>query len=619
MSILDWLQGTPAFAPNELSYLQSQGAMPAGGMLDPRAIRQQAAWGMLADLGGRLAEAGQRRPLMQPGPGVGAAFAGANQSYQRNLQGAAANAALEQQARQQQSYQGLLSGMDPSMRALYETMGPERGSAALATSMQRDNQGFSLSPGQTRFDAQGRPVAAVPQQYAPQVTRDGYIWDPNEYMRYRSQVASSESGNNPTARNQMGSGAAGIYQFTPATWRDMLQRNPDLGQRYTEADITNSQAQEEVFQRFTEQNRTRLGMRLNRDVTPLDLYMAHRFGVDGAAAIARADPNTPIDRALAPFFTGQGNNPAMSRVLEQNPDMVANGQPVTTGQLLDRYRQRFMQGPQQTQQSPPRLPPGIVGQVPQRQAEDNAVVQVMTADGPRWMNRRDAVGQPAVPGQGISVTVPGPNGPTTVQSGPGAGTARPGNMAQPTLNRIEEQIVNNTARLQRVRDVAAAFRPEFLQIGPQIRNWAASAQERLGMQITPEQRQRLEAYTDFRSRAYTELTQTLREMSGAAVTEGEAARLLAAIGDPSRDSPTEFQTKMNNVIRTVSLANARMHYYRRNGLQGALDATPLSDMQGIINRRGDEVANALRAQNLPAEEVQRRVRATLAVEFGFTP
>lgn len=615
--LLDWLGlgGAPAFAPNEMAYLQSQGAMPAGGMLDPRAIRQQAAWGALTELGGRLAEAGARRPAAQPGPGVGSAFIGANQAYQRGLQGAAANAGLEQQAQQQQSYRGLLAGMDPSMRALYSSMGPERGAAAMIAAQQRDQQGFSLSPGQTRFDAQGRPIAALPQQYAPTVTRDGYIWDPNEYMRYRSQVASAESGGDPNARNRMGSGATGTYQFMPSTWREMLQRNPDLGQRYTEADITNPQAQEEVFQRFTQQNRAGLGTRLGREPTPLDLYMAHRFGVEGAAAIARSDPNTPIDRALAPFFSGSGNNPAISRVLEQNPDMVANGQPVTTGQLLDRYRQRFMQ-PQAPQQ---RLPPGIVGQVPQRQAEDNAVVQVMTPDGPRWMRRSDAVGQPAVPGQGLSVTVPGPNGPVMVQSGPGASTARPGNMAQPTLNNIEEQIVNNTARLQRVRDVAAAFRPEFLQMGPQIRNWAASVQERMGMQITPEQRQRLEAFTEFRSRAYTELTQTLREMSGAAVTEGEAQRLLAAIGDPSRDSPTEFQTKMNNVIRTVSLANARMHYYRRNGIQGALDSTPLSDMQNIINRRGDEVAAQLRGQNVPAEEIQRRVRATLAVEFGFSP
>lgn len=585
--LLDWLGlgGAPAFAPNEMAYLQSQGAMPAGGMLDPRAIRQQAAWGALTELGGRLAEAGARRPAAQPGPGVGSAFIGANQAYQRGLQGAAANAGLEQQAQQQQSYRGLLAGMDPSTRALYSSMGPERGAAAMIAAQQRDQQGFSLSPGQTRFDAQGRPIAALPQQYAPQVTRDGYIWDPNEYMRSRQQGGTLADRNNNPGNLRPPGQSNGFQRFdTPEAGVAAMVRQLDLYR-----DRNNLNTVQGIISRWAPPN--------ENDTAAYVRSVAGALGVAPDAPIDTRDEQT-MRRLVVAMARQEGGRPLAPDTLDRGFQLARN---------------QAQMAPQQ------RLPPGIVGQVPQRQAEDNAVVQVMTPEGPRWMRRSDAVGQPAVPGQGLSVTVPGPNGPVMVQSGPGASTARPGNMAQPTLNNIEEQIVNNTARLQRVRDVAAAFRPEFLQMGPQIRNWAASVQERMGMQITPEQRQRLEAFTEFRSRAYTELTQTLREMSGAAVTEGEAQRLLAAIGDPSRDSPTEFQTKMNNVIRTVSLANARMHYYRRNGIQGALDSTPLSDMQNIINRRGDEVAAQLRGQNVPAEEIQRRVRATLAVEFGFSP
>ena len=586
--LLDWLGlgGTPAFAPNEMAYLQSQGALPAGGMLDPRAIRQQAAWGALTELGGRLAEAGARRPVTQPGPGVGAAFVGANQAYQRGLQGAAANAGLEQQAQQQQSYQGLLAGMNPSMRALYSSMGPERGAAAMIAAQQRDQQGFSLSPGQTRFDAQGRPIAALPQQYAPQVTRDGYIWDPNEYMRSRQQGGTLADRNNNPGNLRPPGQSTGFQRFdTPEAGVAAMVRQLDLYR-----DRNNLNTVQGIISRWAPPN--------ENDTAAYVRSVAGALGVAPDAPIDTRDEQT-MRRLVVAMARQEGGRPLAPDTLDRGFQLARN---------------QAQMAPQQQA-----LPPGIVGQVPQRQAEDNAVVQVMTPDGPRWMRRSDAVGQPAVPGQGLSVTVPGPNGPVMVQSGPGASTARPGNMAQPTLNNIEEQIVNNTARLQRVRDVASAFRPEFLQMGPQIRNWAASLQERMGMALTPEQRQRLEAFTEFRSRAYTELTQTLREMSGAAVTEGEAQRLLAAIGDPSRDSPTEFQAKMNNVIRTVSLANARMHYYRRNGIQGALDSTPLSDMQGIINRRGDEVAAQLRGQNVPAEEIQRRVRATLAVEFGFSP
>jgi hypothetical protein len=68
------------------------------------------------------------------------------------------------------------------------------------------------------------------------------------------------------------------------------------------------------------------------------------------------------------------------------------------------------------------------------------------------------------------------------------------------------------------------------------------------------------------------LNQTLRDMSGAAITPQEADRLRRAIPDPDTDSPTEFATKYNDVVG--SLRNAHQRYLGQLGVQGQPPQAP---------------------------------------------
>ena len=258
------------------------------------------------------------------------------------------------------------------------------------------------------------------------------------------------------------------------------------------------------------------------------------------------------------------------------------------------------------------------------------LVQVMTPEGPRLVRRSQAEGQVPVT-RSIDMEIPSstPGGaPTRVSIGAQTGRGRASDPTQPTQTeqtRLQQNIADNTARLQRVEDIERSFRPEYQQIPTQGVNWARGMYERFGGTLSPDSQRQLSEYTGFRSRAFNELTQTLRQMSGAAVTPSEAERLLQVIGDPSSDSPTQFRTKIAETLRAVRLANARLHHYLRSGLSPSFrsDAeggpVALSDMEGVIRQRADQLGAELQRQGVPDADIIRRIRATITSEFGAPP
>lgn len=112
-------------------------AQPVG-LLDPRAIRQQALFQGLGALGAGLMAAGQRRPVNQPGPGVGEAFAAFPQAYQRGLLGGYQQRAMEQGVDRERRFGELLAQVqDPQQRALLGAVPPEAAATAMLTSQLR--------------------------------------------------------------------------------------------------------------------------------------------------------------------------------------------------------------------------------------------------------------------------------------------------------------------------------------------------------------------------------------------------------------------------------------------------------------------------------------------------
>jgi hypothetical protein len=255
--------------------------------------------------------------------------------------------------------------------------------------------------------------------------------------------------------------------------------------------------------------------------------------------------------------------------------------------------------------------------------EDHQLVEVADESSPtgtRFVRRSDAVGQPGKPPSGMTLTSDGKGGFTLVQ-GRAGGKPDSAGMAQPTVNAVEEQILNNTGRLQRLMTVAGQFKPEYLTFKGQVTNWGAAMAEKAGVNLDPQSKTQLAEYTKFRADAFNDLSQTLKEMSGAAVTPQEYERLVKSLGDPSGDSPTEFKAKLDRTVRDVRLAQARLSYIRANGLKlDNFGGIGLADMPKIIDQRGAQLEQEMKAQNpqLSPDDLRNRTLRALAQEFGTT-
>ena len=136
MGLFDWL-GTGDATP-----------APAA-TIDPRAMRQQAFFQGLTELGAGLLAAGQRRPITQPSL-MPQALTGFKRGYNQGLQNQYHQTALEQQADQSNRWQGIvngqtqLPGIDERTRGLLGVLGPQLGPQALASIATRP-QGRPLS------------------------------------------------------------------------------------------------------------------------------------------------------------------------------------------------------------------------------------------------------------------------------------------------------------------------------------------------------------------------------------------------------------------------------------------------------------------------------------------
>ena len=371
MGLLDFLGlGAPALSPQEQQYVSFLGGNPGATMaaMDPRALRSQAAWGALGEVGARIADAYAPRPITQPRPSLGAAIGSFGPAYSRGLMTGAQAQQLEQQAQRQQAYQGLLNQMPESQRALFATLPPEQGALAMAQSQLRqgrlaspeEHQQAGLPFGTLYFDQNGRPHtlntpglagmttdaqerARAPYHPIPLVPGGTLIQNPGVAQGALPQLAMAESGGNPSAINP-DTGAAGTYQFLPDTWAGVLQRNPQLAQRWSPRDITNPQAQQEVAQVYRNEiltrNRDLIGRQVNGVPVTEDALVRGGWlgGPDGVRRyIETGGMYNPADAngtRIGDYFNGTARNmrstvagaPGGPRVLAQSP-VAAPGTP----------------------------------------------------------------------------------------------------------------------------------------------------------------------------------------------------------------------------------------------------------------------------------------------------
>lgn len=212
---------------------------------------------------------------------------------------------------------------------------------------------------------------------------------------------------------------------------------------------------------------------------------------------------------------------------------------------------------------------------------------------------------------GTSLTV-GPDG--TVQFNDGVTGASP-TLAKPTANALEETIVKSQAGLDRLRNIQRSFDPKFLNLQHQVGSAVAGLKDKVGI-ASDADKQTVAQYEGFKSKTLNNLNLYIKDITGAAMSETEAARIKSAV--PSlEDGPTAFKAKMDSTIHDLSRAQARAYYTRKNGLD--MSAVPLSNMDQIIDEYGANVERQIKAANpsLEQTEIDKLAHEQVRRAFGM--
>lgn len=215
-------------------------------------------------------------------------------------------------------------------------------------------------------------------------------------------------------------------------------------------------------------------------------------------------------------------------------------------------------------------------------------------------------------GKGTQLTL-NPDGSFSFSQGGAVGDDAQITPNKPTINKIDQAILSNQERLDRVDIISGGFDPKFFEVGNRISAKASEIKEKLGLgTLSQEEKTELEELSLFRRDAIASLNTELKEASGTAVSASEAERLLAQLPNAGTglfdgDSATVFASKMRGVIRDLKRSQARLIHARTKGLD--FSDIPLGNIDAIIDRRGQELLDL----GMSNEAVKERLKK----EFGI--
>jgi hypothetical protein len=140
--------------------------------------------------------------------------------------------------------------------------------------------------------------------------------------------------------------------------------------------------------------------------------------------------------------------------------------------------------------------------------------------------------------------------------------------------------------------------------------------------LSPQDVETLRDFSQFRQNSINNLSQTIKDLTGAAMGIQEADRIMAGMPNAGTglfdgDSPTEFKAKLDNVTKQMRNVEARNAYILRKGL--SFKDIPLDNVPKLINDRAAELAREYRVDLKNATPTQlSAIKRQLAVEFGIT-
>jgi hypothetical protein len=217
-------------------------------------------------------------------------------------------------------------------------------------------------------------------------------------------------------------------------------------------------------------------------------------------------------------------------------------------------------------------------------------------------------------------------------------TVNTGDMTKATRTKIETQIMDTDAAIERLNATKAAYdvgKGKFQTYKVRWGSlWTAIKEKGAGLpgvpDASPAEKKQLSEYSTYKKTAVRDLNLLINILSGAAVSPDEAKRLFRGLPNPGvglfdGDSPTEFEAAMGVSHKALQGIKIRLLHYKNQGynyeqikaLAKKGHLRPLGEINAMINERGQQLEEQFREEGVPLEEIEGRVKATLKKEYDF--
>ena len=209
-------------------------------------------------------------------------------------------------------------------------------------------------------------------------------------------------------------------------------------------------------------------------------------------------------------------------------------------------------------------------------------------------------------------------------------------LGKPASNDIDEKIVAGLDQLARLEAMNQTFEDKYQTIGTRIGMAGAGWMAKIDpSRVDPKTAQDLAAFAKDRRRSIENLNQTIKDITGAAMSNPEAARIMQQAPNPGTgifdgDDPITYRAKMKDATDQTRLAVARRAWLKKNNpellarlsankMEGVETVMPLDRMRDTMNQRKNEIYQGLKQRNPNAtrEQLLPYVGQVLNQEFGI--
>lgn len=166
-----------------------------------------------------------------------------------------------------------------------------------------------------------------------------------------------------------------------------------------------------------------------------------------------------------------------------------------------------------------------------------------------------------------------------------------GDMSKPTQTAIEKKILALNDAEDKLNSIEASFNPDILTYKGQVKNWFSVTSEKLGREMSEEEKASVQAATQFRTEINRFFNDYRKEITGAAASVKELDRLKASMFNEN-NSPTEFKAAFSSFRAGVKRTKSLYAEMLKSGLtpeqaQKKLDEESLSEIREFSSEAAD--------------------------------